>query len=352
MHLLQKFNAQQALIDICEPLFYCDPSGDLDLGDPVYRIVFNTQSTNLSYKVGDALGVFPKNSPQVIDEVLGFLGVSRGTLVSYIRGACVLPIEEFLEKYADINKLPAKLLSYFPQELAPNTTLYDALKEFLPRIPLEEFVNSVFPLLPRLYSIASSPYVSPQQIELLVRRVSYEGKFHRRYGVCSTFLCETLCPGKDAPYVYVQPTKHFTLSERSQDRPIVMIGSGTGIAPFKGFVEQRVFLKNPKKNLLFFGERQKNANFYYQEFWHEVIDQGSLEMFLAFSRESEQKIYVQDALRTQSKRVREAYEEGALFFICGRKALGIEVKKALEDILGKEHVRALKEEQRYIVDVY
>ncbi|WP_201456676.1 sulfite reductase flavoprotein subunit alpha [Chlamydia sp. 17-3921] len=353
MHLLQKFDAQRVSIDLREPLFYFDSTEDFsDKGNPVYRIIFDIQKTNLSYKVGDALGVFPQNPSQIVEDVLDFLRYSPDEHVNYCRVPETLSIKNFLTNYADLDKLPKKLLIFFPKEVDPEVTLYDALKEYRPSIPVEFFVNSVFPLLPRLYSIASSPYVSPNKIELLVRRISYQGKFQRRYGVCSTFLCESLVPKKDSLFVYVQPTKHFTLSEENQNRPIVMIGSGTGIAPFKGFMEQRLFQKCLHKNFLFFGERQRAVNFYYQEFWRHAVAQKALHIFSVFSREGYQKFYVQDALREQKDLIKNIYEEEACFFVCGRKILGSEVKKALEDILGENSVSSLRKERRYVTDVY
>nr|CRI42662.1 Oxidoreductase [Chlamydia pneumoniae] len=347
MYLQEKFKAQQVPLVLRELLSCSDSIND---SDPVYRIVFDSNDTTISYKVGDALGVLPENSKEVSEHVLQLLGYSPTTLVNVKKTSEKVSAQKFIQGYVDLDKIPAKLNSFFPDK-DPKITLYDAIQEYRPQIPIELFAESVFPLLPRFYSIASSPDLHPKSIELLVKHVSYPGKYQKRFGVCSSFLCSEL-QVNDSAYIFVQPTKHFTLSTQTEGKPLVMIGAGTGIAPYKAFLEERLFNKDPGNNLLFFGERKEKVNFYYREFWNHAEEEGKLKLFLAFSRESDQKVYVQDLLRIQKDEVRKAYEEGGFFFVCGRKVLGIEVKHALEEILGKDTLASLRKEHRYVVDVY
>ncbi|WP_100934672.1 sulfite reductase flavoprotein subunit alpha [Candidatus Chlamydia corallus] len=350
MYLQEKLKAQQVPLILRELLSCSDSDSTTNDSDPVYRIVFNSNDTTLSYKVGDALGVLPENSKEASEHLLYLLGYSSMSLVNIKKSSEKVPVQKFFRCYVDLDKIPAKLTSFFPNRDA-NITLYDAIQEYRPRIPIELFTESVFPLLPRFYSIASSPHVCPKSIELLVKHVSYPGKYQKRFGVCSSFLCSKLQIHDSVP-IFVQPTRHFTLSRETQGKPLVMIGAGTGIAPYKAFLEERLFNKDQGSNLLFFGERKEKVNFYYREFWNRAKEKGKLKLFLAFSREGDQKIYVQDLLRLQKDDVRKAYEEGGFFFVCGRKILGIEVKHALEDILGKDALASLREQHRYVIDVY
>ncbi|MEF9496614.1 MULTISPECIES: sulfite reductase flavoprotein subunit alpha [Chlamydia] len=349
MHLVEKFKAQRVSLLSRELISCCDSTiASFDAGH-VYQLFLSTTDSNLPYKVGDSLGVFPKNPISVVEKILECLSYSPKQLVQ-TRESSHVTFYDFLRCYANVDKLPAKLRSFFP-DTEDSINFYDAIQKYKPSIPIELFVQSVLPLLPRFYSIASAPHPQEKKIELLVRLVSYPGEYEQRHGVCSFFLCKEL-ELDESCYAYVQPTKHFTIGDYIHNKPIVMIGSGTGIAPYKGFLQQRIYNKDPGTNLLFFGERFEKANFYYQDFWKQAIENQLLQLFLAFSRDGDQKIYVQDLLRKEADTVLKAYEGGAYFFVCGSKVLGSEVKKTLEDILGKDKLSQLKEERRYVIDVY
>ncbi|EPP35456.1 oxidoreductase NAD-binding domain protein [Chlamydia ibidis] len=348
MYLLEKFKARSVRL-FSRELISCNFS-DSAQTDPVYQVVFDAGESGLSYKVGDALGIFSQNSPNVVHNVLDALGYASQEQVESRHSACPLTAEQLFTSYLDVDKFPAKLKSYFPKT-DDTYSFYDAIREFKPRIPLKDLVQIASPLLPRFYSIASSPSVMKDKIELLVRLVSYSGKFDTRYGVCSYFLCNELAKGSCCP-VFVQPTKYFTLGEKTVGKPIVMIGSGTGVAPYKGFLQQRLHDNDTGRNVLFFGERFEKANFYYRSFWEKLEEQNKLQLFSAFSRDGNKKTYVQDIVREQEQLISELYDGGAYFFICGSKDLGVGVKKTLEDILGKDALSTMKEERRYLVDVY
>ncbi|BAE81585.1 sulfite reductase flavoprotein subunit [Chlamydia felis Fe/C-56] len=349
MHLLKKFKAQRVSLLSRELISCCDSNVASSDAGHVYQLFFKTADSNLSYKVGDSLGIFPKNPIHVVEKILECLGYSPTQLIQ-TRESSQTTLYDFLRRLANVNKLPSRLKSFFP-DLDESLTFYDAIRKYQPRIPVDLFVESVQPLLPRFYSIASAPLPKEEKIELLVRLVSYPGEYENHYGVCSFFLCKEL-QFEEGCHVFVQPTKHFTIANDVQNKPIVMIGSGTGIAPYKGFVQQRIYNNDPGMNILFFGERFEKANFYYQDFWKNAVDNKQLQLFLAFSRDGDQKIYVQDLVKEQRELIVKACEEGAYFFVCGSKVLGTEVRKTLEDILGKNQLFQLKEERRYVVDVY
>ncbi|WP_375793600.1 sulfite reductase flavoprotein subunit alpha [Chlamydia sp. 12-01] len=349
MHLLEKFKAQRVSLLSRELISYCDSSIASSDAGHVYQLFFSTEQTSLSYKVGDSLGIFPKNPKSVVEKILECLSYSPKQLVQ-TRESSHVTLYDFLRCHANVDKLSTKLKSFFP-DIEDSISLYEAIQKYKPAIPVELFVQSVLPLLPRFYSIASAPHSTEKKIELLIRLISYPGEYEQRYGVCSFFLCKEL-ELNESCYAFIQPTKHFTIGDHVQNKPIVMIGSGTGIAPYKGFVQQRIYNNDPGINMLFFGERFEKANFYYQDFWKQAIESELLKLFLAFSRDGDQKIYVQDLIKKEKDLILKAYEDGAYFFVCGSKMLGSEVKKVLEEILGKDELSQLKEERRYVIDVY
>lgn len=346
MYLLEKFNAKE--VSLCSRRV-CSADAQQDI-DPVYQIVCNIQGQDLSYKVGDALGVFPKNAASSVAMVLEALGFSSSTLVKSSRMKRTESLEVFLSRYVDLDKFPSQLKSYFPEMEEP-LTFFDALCIYQPRLPVQDIVDALCPLMPRFYSIASSPDACQGQLELLVRLVSYSGYYGIRQGVCSSFLCKDVKVG-EVFSAFVQPTKHFTLDTRHRNKPLIMIGAGTGIAPYKGFVQHRIIHNDTGDNVLFFGERLSKSHSYYQEFWQTTVDQGKLKLFTAFSRDQEQKSYVQDIVRREADLVTELHAAGAYFFVCGRKTLGQEIKQVLEELIGPEAFQQLRVGGRYATDLY
>lgn len=340
---MRKFEVQQLQLESRELLSYEESSEGYQ---SVYRIEC-CSSDDLCYKVGDALGVLPRNSRENVDVVLHSLGAASTCVVQAADKS--LPLVDFLTSFADLTKISKKIRSYLPNEVHENATLIDILREDRVKVSPQEFASSLFPLLPRFYSLVSSPEVSPRSCELLVRLVGGSGGL--QYGVCSSFLCKHL-QLKDTFSSFIQPTRHFTLTPEMSGKPLVMIGAGTGIAPFKGFLQQRMYHKDPGENFLFFGERHYNEHFYFRTFWEDAVLANKLRFFVAFSRDQQEKIYVQDLLRQQANLIQSIANQGAIFFVCGKKILSKEVKAALEDILGKEAFAILRQEQRYLIDVY
>lgn len=350
MRFLKKCNIREVFLISRKLLSCCDSTAAplVEAEGHVYQLLFQIKENPLSYKVGDSLGVLPKNPKHVVEKVLESLGYSPQHSVKVHDSSNT--IYEFLRTRANLDKFPEKLKSFFSEDVASGN-LYEAICKEKPNIPIDQFTHALLPLLPRFYSLASSPEANEEELELLVRLISYPGVDEQRYGVCSFFLCRELELNASCQ-VFIQPTKYFTLGVHLRNKPLVMIGAGTGIAPYKAFVQQRIATGDSGKNILFFGERFEKANFYYQDFWKQATAQQLVDLFLAFSRDGEKKVYVQDILREHRDLVTKAYEEGASFFVCGSKVLGQEVKKTLEDILGKIQLAQLREEHRYVVDVY
>lgn len=339
---MRKFEIHRVQLEDRELLSYEEGS---DESQSVYRVNCRALKT-FHYKIGDSLGVLPKNSPDVVDSVLHSLKASSTDSVQFSNKS--ISFSEFLRCHADLTKISKKLRILFPDLNAyEGSSLLNFLSEQSVNVSFQEFADALCPLLPRFYSLVSIPEVSCTY-ELLVRLVSGSGKL--QYGICSSFLCKHL-QLKEIFSAFIQPTQKFTLTPQMFGQPIVMIGAGTGIAPFKGFVQKRLYDQDPGENVLFFGERYQK-NFYYRSFWEKMIFSGRLKLFTAFSREQEKKVYVQDLLDQQASFVRDLASRGAIFFICGKKVLSKEIRVVLENILGRDSFEQLKQSQRYLVDVY
>ena len=214
----------------------------------------------------------------------------------------------------------------------------------------------------RLYSIASSPKAHPEEVHLTVGVVRYHTHGRERKGVCSTYLAERISKGKKAQ-VFVTKNKKFKLPANNQT-PIIMVGPGTGIAPFRAFIEERKATKAKGENWLFFGDQHYLTDFLYQNEWKSYLDEGILtKLDVAFSRDQNEKVYVQNRMLERSKELFRWIEEGAYFYVCGdAKRMANDVDVALHNIIEKEgalkeeeakaYVKKLKVEKRYLRDVY
>jgi sulfite reductase (NADPH) flavoprotein alpha-component len=226
----------------------------------------------------------------------------------------------------------------------------------------EAFIESLDPLQPRVYSISSSPSANPGRVSLTVDAVRYEVNGRARLGVCSTFLADRVAVGSKLR-VYVQKAAHFALPEDAS-KPVIMIGPGTGVAPFRAFVQERRAIEAKGKNWLFFGDRQYTHDFLYQLDWQEYQKDGYLHRIdLAFSRDTPEKVYVQNKIWEKRKDVVAWLDGGAKFYVCGdAKNMAKDVRaalvksfadvKALSGDKAEGVVRALESEKRYLTDVY
>ncbi len=344
---------------------------------------FDLGNSGITYEAGDALGVWPQNCPELVNELLITLNLNKRAAI--VVDANEKPLLEALQTDFEICRpsleslqlIAAKSRSQELQQLLSadkkvelqnwlyGRQLVDILQEFPTTCDIEEFMNTLKRLQPRLYSIASSAKEFPQQVHLTVAAVRYERFFNgkkNRKGVSSTFLADraenSLVP------IFIQPSKHFHVPSDGT-RPIIMVGPGTGVAPFRGFLQERRARGDSGKNWLFFGEQHAETDFYYREELEQFQQQGILtELSLAFSRDQSQKIYVQDRMREQGEKIWHWLEhEGGYFYVCGDASrMAKDVDNSLRDIIqlyGKfddaetaNYLRKLNMDKRYLRDVY
>ncbi|MEM6911640.1 MAG: sulfite reductase subunit alpha [Verrucomicrobiota bacterium] len=331
--------------------------------------------SGLSYEAGDALGVIPTNCPQYVEDLLqaaGYTGdepIGDKTLRQALTEdyAITLPSPKLMIEFAsraDSAELTALLDD--KEKMADylwGREIVDLFVEYpKARWSAEEFVGLLSKMAPRLYSISSSSKAHPGEVHLTVARVGYETHGRERKGVASTFLSDRIAEDGAVP-IYVQPNKHFKVPADTQ-APMIMVGPGTGIAPFRAFLEERQATHSPGKNWLFFGNPHESSDYLYQEQLEAAKADGSLaRLDLAWSRDGAEKVYVQDLMRKSAQELWAWLEEGAYFFVCGdAKRMAKDVDKALHAAIetagGKTpeeaaaYVNDLKTSKRYVRDVY
>lgn len=334
------------------------------------------------HKVGDAIAIFPENCESEIRELFSYLTIAPSTSVSETKTNKTYTLEKFLKERVNLNKIRVSLLRAIDHKTndpflrnllqSDNKELLNSciqewdLVTWLAKIPMplsaQEFISHLLPLLPRFYSIASSPLRYSNQIDIVVSHFSYKKNEKMKTGLASHFLCYAAEPYNTSIFGYIQPTKHFTLP-KDPTTNIIMIGPGTGIAPYKGFLEERIYLQAPGKNWLFFGERNRNYDFFYREFLESCIAQGYLTLHTAFSRDQKEKLYVQHHIENERREFINWIDSGAYIYLCGdAKKMAPSVEATLQSILVKEknldtqeakaYLKSLKKEKRYLLDVY
>jgi len=341
--------------------------------------------SGLVYEVGDSLGVFPRNCPELADEIVKALHATGEELVPTPEAGVTRPLREALIRdYAIKDPSPqfVKLIAERAGDAAPtlNELLDPERKQDLDkylygvevidllldhpsvRVTPEEFVKTLRRLVPRLYSIASSQKLNPDSVHLTVAVVRYESNGRLRKGVASSFLADRASePG--SVQVFVHTAKGFRLPEDG-NTPIIMVGPGTGVAPFRAYLQERKATGAKGKNWLFFGEQRREVDFLYQDEFEQHVADGHLTRFdTAFSRDQAQKVYVQHRMLENAAEIWKWLEEGAHFFVCGDASrMAKDVDHALHEIVAKqggktpeqaaEYIEALKKAKRYKRDVY
>jgi sulfite reductase (NADPH) flavoprotein alpha-component len=352
------------------------------------HLVVDIAGSGLSYKVGDSLGVYPTNRPTEVEELIHRLGVSGDELVSPAmlklaepitlrealssRLALAKPTRRFVELLAtkadeaDRAKLALLLAPEHKDQLAgylEDREYVDLLTEFpSARLTPQEFTDQLRKLMPRLYSIASSPRVHPGQVHLTVAVVRYETNHRSRVGVCSTFLADRVALHRTPVPVFVSDSHFGPPEDRTRD--IIMVGPGTGIAPFRAFMQERVATGATGRNWVFFGDQHRATDFLYEEEWTRWQAEGRLaRLDLAFSRDQLLKVYVQDRMREHAAELWAWLKNGAHFYVCGdAKRMAKDVEVALHDVImqqgnmdaaaAAEYVKQMKKDKRYQRDVY
>jgi len=337
--------------------------------------------SGLSYEAGDALNVVPVNCPDLVSEIIKAIGC-KGDEEEPVNGV-LMPLNTALLEYFEI-KLPSKelldeiakrsgdqelnnlLVTDNKDQLAKYLWGRDTL-DLLLQFPAMQFSAAEFlallkPLQHRAYSISSSGKANPETVHLTIGSVRYNSHGREHKGVCSTYLAD-LADDNSAVRCFFSPNKVFRVPE-DNDLPMIMVGPGTGIAPFRAFLQEREFRNAKGLNWLFFGDRNADKDFIYRDEIETLQKNGVLnKLDLAFSRDQEEKIYVQDRMREKGAELFALLEQGGYFFVCGDAyRMAKDVDKALHDMIAShgnlseeqasEYVNQMKKDKRYVRDVY
>jgi len=340
---------------------------------------FDLADSGITYEAGDALNVMPINDPLLVEALLSRLSVEADLMID----GQDQPVGDLLTHKYEIST-PSRNMIALIEERAEDEMLTHVVKhgdketlaDFLwgkdtldllninPQVSfgIDEFIKLLKPLQHRAYSISSSPKAHPNSVHLTVASVRWRSEDRDHCGVCSTFLADRV-ETKSKAGIFVSPNKAFRVPA-NDDAPVIMVGPGTGVAPFRAFLEERQARQAAGKNWLFFGDQTKADDFIYQQQLTEMYDSGLLARFdTAFSRDQKDKVYVQHKMVEHGEELFKWLQTGAYFYVCGDATrMAKDVDKALADIVANqgamssdkatEYVNNLKREKRYLRDVY
>lgn len=321
-----------------------------------YHIVLEG-SPSLEFHVGDSIGALPQNDPHLVDLIIKKLDAKADESIEDPKTGKSFLFRDFLLHKANINRVSFHKIFSVEKTSSHLLDLVETLKP-----SPHELCKILLPLMPRFYSIASSRKMFPDEIHLTVAHTQFSLQGKPYFGVGSHFLCSQAEILLSPIPIYVQPSHSFRLPS-NPDAPIIMIGPGTGVAPFRAFIQERLALRSEGKNWLFFGERNQKTDFYYEEFFKELEAQGRLRLDTAFSRDQPEKIYVQHKMLEHKKALWQWIQEGAYLYVCGdAEKMAKDVDGALLQIgaeegnMNREEARLffknLRQEKRYLLDVY
>ncbi|WP_261301430.1 assimilatory sulfite reductase (NADPH) flavoprotein subunit [Paenibacillus andongensis] len=347
------------------------------------HVEISLEGSNLQYEPGDCLGIYPENHPRLVDELIEAMGWNAEEQVTINKNGEKRSLREALLRNFEITVLTKPLLEQTAkltlskglQELLAagreqdlkayisGRDLLDLVQDYsLKGVPAGEFVAILRKMPARLYSIASSSKAFPDEVHVTVRAVRYEARGRERYGVCSVQLAERVKAGETLP-VYIQNNPNFKLPE-NPETPIIMIGPGTGVAPFRAFLGEREETGAEGKSWLFYGDQHFSTDFLYQVEWQKWLKDGVLtRMDVAFSRDTDQKVYVQHRMLEKSAELYKWLQEGASVYVCGdEKKMAHDVHATLATIIEQEggfsseeaaeYLTRMQQQKRYQRDVY
>lgn len=350
------------------------------------HLVVDLKGSGIHYKVGDSLAIYPLNDAKIVSRLLTTLSATGDEIVVSKSGDA-LPFRQFLNAKANLQHGGRSLLRLIadkqshdrkraelehlllPESKADFTAylearhIWDLLEEHSDAVLTpQELAACVMPLLPRFYSIASSMAAVGEEAHLTVALTEYESNGQRRLGTASHYLCHEAPLHEAILPVYLQPSKDFTVPA-DVTAPLIMIGPGTGVAPYRGFLQERVVAGATGKHWLFFGERRQLSDFYYEDYWHELEARGHLRLSVAFSRDQAEKIYVQHRLEENGAELFQWLLDGAYLYVCGdaeRMAKDVEqsllriiaTHGAMSDAEAADFLKKLRKDKRYLRDVY
>ena len=364
------------------PLLRCEPLNRAGSEKDVRYVAFSLKGSGLTYEVGDALGVCPENDPELVELVLKLMGARGDEMVPTPDGGQAHAYDALLKNYV-ITKVSDGLATLLaahasdPSEAGTLKTLVEDAVEGIPaawdvvdlleqvpsaRAPVAEMVAALAPLQPRLYSISSSLKAHAEEVHLTVGMVRYTQGGRARKGVASNFLTATLRARQKAG-VFVHTSPGFRLPADGKT-PVIMVGPGTGVAPFRAFLQERAATGAKGKNWLFFGDQRRELDFLYRDELEKYAGGGVLSRLdLAFSRDQAEKVYVQHRMKEAAKELWGWLQEGAHFYVCGdARRMALDVDHALHAVVAeqggmtpeaaKEYVKGLTKAKRYQRDVY
>ncbi|MEA5446071.1 assimilatory sulfite reductase (NADPH) flavoprotein subunit [Gammaproteobacteria bacterium AB-CW1] len=347
-------------------------------GKSVHHIELSIEDSGIQYQAGDSVGIWADNDPALVEEVLAATGLDGSQAIEY--EGQTRSLRDWLGRHRELTQLSRPFLEQYAElaqadalkaVLADATQLRDWIKDHqvidvLRAWPTEldgrRLVSLLRGLTPRMYSIASSPADTPDEIHLTVATVGGETEQGLRVGTASWYLNRRIEAG-DRVRLFVEENPRFRLPEDGQ-APVIMIGPGTGVAPFRAFVTERRALGHDGSNWLFFGEQHRRTDFLYQLEWQRHLKSGALDkLSLAFSRDQAEKVYVQHRIRQQAAEFHQWLEAGAHIYVCGdANRMAPDVEAAIRDVLvaqgglsedaAGDYLKQLRREGRYQKDVY
>lgn len=343
--------------------------------------VFNLQNTRLQFEAGDALGVWPTNCPDLIEEILTAIQIKPSVSVA-VNGHGEMPLGDALLRHFEISRITPGILQFVHkqseskmlgrllqkenknqlQQWLWGRQLIDLLEQFPITTGAQEFIQALKPMQPRMYSISSSPKANPDEVHITVSTVRYNFNGKIRKGVCSTFLADHASHDTQIP-IFIQKSAHFR-PPANPDIPMIMVGPGTGVGPFRGFLQERQATEAKGRNWLIFGEQRADSDFYFREELETIQTQGFLHRLdTAFSRDQPDKIYVQHRMLEHGSELWSWLTEGAHFYVCGdANTMAKEVDAALKLVIqehggmnadeAEDYVKEMLQTKRYARDVY
>jgi len=351
-----------------------------------YHISLDLKGSDYRYHPGDSIAIFSVNDPQLVERTIVAMGATGDEAIVDRKGLC-FPLREFLTTKANLTEISRNFFLHILekqhdpelrerlQSLSEDENR-NALKDYLEAREVwdflsenrqviftpQEIVSMLKPLLPRFYSIASSQNAVGDEVHLTVAALSYSSNGHPRMGVCTNFLCNLAPINQPAVPLYVQPHHGFTIPD-NVDQDIIMVGPGTGVAPFRAFMQEREKQQGKGRNWLFFGERRMEDDFLYRDYWQKLHASQRLHIDTAFSRDQETKIYVQHRMEEQGHKLFQWLKNGASLYVCGdAKYMAKDVEAALHRIVethgalsqpaAKDYVKKLRADKKYLRDVY
>jgi len=349
-----------------------------DSDKEVYHVELSLEGSGITYEPGDSVGILANNPPALVDSIIQHAGFSGAELVSLKEGEFLL--KEALSDRLEITVLNRDVLQKYQektgdkklQEIIENEAEFDRylwghdvldlLEDFPHSFSAQEFVEVLRSFPARLYSISSSQAAVGDEVHVTVATVRYSHKGRERAGACSTYLADRI--DIDSPVsVFIEKNPAFKLPENAET-PVILVGAGTGVAPYRAFLQHREANDQKGKTWLFFGERRFHSDFLYQIEWQKLLKDGYLEKIdVAFSRDQKEKIYVQHRLLEKQKELYEWLNNGATIYLCGdMKQMARDVQKTLLQIFeveggmseekALEFLKKLKKEKRFQTDVY